>query len=527
MTLPTTVAAEGYQAQCAIDNALPPAFRFNFQSENLALNEKVMDLNGLRGTRSHSLELIRMGEQVVGGPLLLQPTSIELARLLPWIMGGTVTPVGTNVAAPSFTSATIGSGGTLVPATYYYKITSINAYGESTASSEHSCTAASANLEAVLVWVAAAGATGYKVYRGTATGAENVLVAVVTPGSATGYTDLGALIGAPTLKAPALIAGGTLTADAEVFYVLSALSSSGETLQSAEVNATPTSTTLSVALAWTQIAGATGYKLYRSLTTATYGATSLLATLGSGTTVAYTDTGAATVAGQPVSTSTAFSATPATVPTVNTAVTSSASYALGEVLPTRAVMVDRVMNVASYPTVAVDMAVFQASRGTALSLSLSLVGISESIGAAGTFPTLVLDILSKPFLFFDCQLTVGGTVYYVDSFNLTINNFIDKARFFNSQVLTALIATDRAVTFKTSMPQGDAFALYGAGTAGVSMVAKFSYGNQILTFTAGSLLFPHESPVVKGRGEVMLPITGTLLKSGTTSELVIALQPGP
>jgi hypothetical protein len=45
------------------------------------------------------------------------------------------------------------------------------------------------------------------------------------------------------------------------------------------------------------VAGATGYKVYRTDTPGTYGATALRATIGSGATVTYVDNGDALVAG--------------------------------------------------------------------------------------------------------------------------------------------------------------------------------------------------------------------------------------
>jgi hypothetical protein len=71
--------------------------------------------------------------------------------------------------------------------TFYWKVTAKNAAGETLASNEVSATVA-ANQSAPLSWSAVTGATGYNVYRGTAAGAENVLVASVTGAT---YSDLG------------------------------------------------------------------------------------------------------------------------------------------------------------------------------------------------------------------------------------------------------------------------------------------------------------------------------------------------
>ena len=49
----------GYQGQLAIDAGATPALRYDFQHENLVLDEDFKDLNGLRGTRSRSVERVR------------------------------------------------------------------------------------------------------------------------------------------------------------------------------------------------------------------------------------------------------------------------------------------------------------------------------------------------------------------------------------------------------------------------------------------------------------------------------------
>lgn len=96
-----------------------------------------------------------------------------------------------TLAAPSGASATaVGSGGTFAAATYFWKITFVNATGETTGTE---VTAAIAlNGSCSLAWTAAAAntATAVKVYRGTASNGENVLVTTLA-GNAAAYTDTG------------------------------------------------------------------------------------------------------------------------------------------------------------------------------------------------------------------------------------------------------------------------------------------------------------------------------------------------
>jgi fibronectin type 3 domain-containing protein len=212
---------------------------------------------------------------------------------------GTETLLTTLGNTASYTDSGLANG-----VTYYYKVSAVNAIGESALSGELNATpvttpsaptlnSATAGTSSVaLAWTApsSTGGTaisGYKVYRSTTSGTETLLT---TLGNVTNWTDTG------------------LTAGVTYYYQLTALNSVGESGRSAEKNATPTSAatipgapTLSsasagnatVSLTWnapTSNGGSaiTNYKLYRSTST---GTETLLTTLGNVS--SYTDSGLA------------------------------------------------------------------------------------------------------------------------------------------------------------------------------------------------------------------------------------------
>lgn len=84
----------GYQGQLGIDVTTPVGYRFDFQSEDVVCNEGFIDTDGMRGTRARDISRQRQGNRRIGGPLRFQPTTQELAYLLPWCFGGT--PVGSS-----------------------------------------------------------------------------------------------------------------------------------------------------------------------------------------------------------------------------------------------------------------------------------------------------------------------------------------------------------------------------------------------------------------------------------------------
>lgn len=98
------------------------------------------------------------------------------------VFNGTILAVPTNPAATPSTT-----GGTLAAGTYYYRITALNAAGETTGSVEVNAVTTGTTSSVVLTWTAVTGATSYKIYKGTTAGGENTYF---TSATAT-FTDTG------------------------------------------------------------------------------------------------------------------------------------------------------------------------------------------------------------------------------------------------------------------------------------------------------------------------------------------------
>lgn len=138
--------------------------------------------------------------------------------------GGGYVPIATN-SATSYTDLAVTNG-----VTYYYVVSALNAAGESANSAEASATprvqpptgltAAAGNGTVTLSWNPSTGAVAYIIKRSTTSGGPYTPVATNT---AISYVDTG------------LINGVTY------YYVVSALGDGGESLNSAQVSATPAS----------------------------------------------------------------------------------------------------------------------------------------------------------------------------------------------------------------------------------------------------------------------------------------------
>ena len=92
-------------------------------------------------------------------------------------------------------------------------------------------------------------------------------------------------------------AGGVWASTGTRGYRLSAINANGETFVSAEITINVDDVTKKVTLSWTQVTGATGYRLYRTDTPGTYGASSLRSAIAGGATVTFVDDGTATITG--------------------------------------------------------------------------------------------------------------------------------------------------------------------------------------------------------------------------------------
>ncbi len=206
---------------------------------------------------------------------------------------------------------------------------------------------------------------------------------------------------------------------------------------------------------------------------------------------------------------------------------SGTTFALADALQTRYLTVDRISKVFTYNGCVVDRATFRGGRGEPLDVTLDVVGLDETVGNSGTFPSLSIDTTTAPFIFTDAVLSINSTTVNVPSFELVINNAVDRERFFNSQTLVSAVSQDRMISVRTAVPYGDASALYGTGAGGVAVTATFTNGAVSLLFSLVKVAFPRKSPPVEGRREVMLPLEGQAYRSGSTLELVTTLDSTP
>jgi hypothetical protein len=207
---------------------------------------------------------------------------------------------------------------------------------------------------------------------------------------------------------------------------------------------------------------------------------------------------------------------------------SGTTYALADTLTSRYIAVDRIAKVFTYTGCYVNRATFRASQGEPLTLDLDIVGQTETVGNAGTFPSINIDTTGLgPFIFTDLALTIAGITYNAKDLEITVDNQLDTERFFNSQTLVSVVPTGRSIAFRTTLPYGDATAVYNAGASGVAVNATFTNNTVSCLFAMGSVAFPTDAPTVPGRSEVMLAVEGQAYHTGSTNSLIVTLDSTP
>ena len=203
--------------------------------------------------------------------------------------GEGTTPFLTGLPA---SPAAYADTGLAISANYYYKIAAVGPGGQSGQSPEAhaqtvpapaTATVHPGDTQLTVSWPALGAATGYKVYRSTAPGAEGSTPYRTLPYNFADFTDTG-------------LTNSTVT----YYYQVTNLIGNNESARSPEVSGTPlpppplaptglnaTPGNGQIALSWTASANATSYNIYRAATSGTETAPALTTV----TTTTYTDTG--------------------------------------------------------------------------------------------------------------------------------------------------------------------------------------------------------------------------------------------
>jgi len=197
------------------------------------------------------------------------------------------------------------------------------------------------------------------------------------------------------------------------------------------------------------------------------------------------------------------------------------SFPLADTLPAWQYQIDRVTKVFNYTDVTVNKGTWKGTSGGMVDCVLDLIGTDEVIVAAagGQAFTLVLD---PPYVFSDLTISVGGATRSIFDFELTVDNKL-AARYANSRTPTRIAPADlREVSISFTTPFGSTeYDQYNSALAGSAVVLTATNGNYSTVWTMAAVQFPAMSPVIPGKGEIPLKMTGIARMTSTTRELVV------
>lgn len=210
------------------------------------------------------------------------------------------------------------------------------------------------------------------------------------------------------------------------------------------------------------------------------------------------------------------------LPYILGAAESSDTFALAETLPDFSVLVDRAETIFQYDGCKVGSAVFAGTSGGFVTLTLNLIGKTESDSA--TWPgTIPANVFNAPYQFDESTLTINSVVKDPEQWTLTINNNLD-VKFRNSVTASHITKTDLEVTLTVTTPY-DATnkALRTLSEGGVSGSLALAQTGLSTTFTFGAVQSNTPSPVIPGRSEIQQAVS-LLCKESTSGTDAISVS---
>lgn len=197
-------------------------------------------------------------------------------------------------------------------------------------------------------------------------------------------------------------------------------------------------------------------------------------------------------------------------------------FDIAETLQQFYLMLDTGAKVTTWSGCIVSKAAFRFQQGQIVQLVLDIEAETESIGNAGTFPSLTMPV-DSPYSMSDGVFTAAAAEREFSEAELTIDNQLQVDRFQNSLTRTEFPSAGVLVSLSANCPWSSSETdLYGQALVGaVSSIVCTNpdVSGNVLTFATGFLQVPDRHPQVPARGEIRLPIQGVARQYDTTPSL--------
>lgn len=201
-------------------------------------------------------------------------------------------------------------------------------------------------------------------------------------------------------------------------------------------------------------------------------------------------------------------------------------YPLAEAVLERYIAQEKIAKVFEWAGCKVARMVIRSSAASPqLTCELQIMGKTESVGNAGTFPAISATLTSdQPFLHQQLVCTLGGTARKVDDVVIVVDNMLKGDRLLNSQTRTDIPEQGRLITLGMANPYNvDDIDLYNLAVAGIAGTMVYTNGSHVLSFSFANIKVPRSVLEGAQRGEVTHNLNFTAYETSSTKELVTSL----
>lgn len=207
------------------------------------------------------------------------------------------------------------------------------------------------------------------------------------------------------------------------------------------------------------------------------------------------------------------------------------SYPIADTIVSRYMSIDRVTKVFLYDGVVVGRATINFVAGAKGTCTLDLFATGETVGNAGTFPSLTLDTTTKAFILQDNVISVNSVAVCTTSITIVIDNLLTPDEFTNCVTGPAEMVPAGPRDIRLSFtPAYDTThsALYPPTDAGWAVTVVATNGTVSLSFSFVKVVFDRKSPTVPAANQkIRLPLDGKAYKNGSTASIVTVLDSTP
>jgi hypothetical protein len=211
---------------------------------------------------------------------------------------------------------------------------------------------------------------------------------------------------------------------------------------------------------------------------------------------------------------------------------SGTQFDLADTQKSATIVIDRVAKVFTYAGCLVNRVTFSGAPGGMIRVVIDIIGQSEAVGNAGTFPSLTAGV-TQPYMFNDLVLTLlTSVVKKCRSFELSVD-FGLQPRLMNDTTIDSAPKSQQRITLNVELPYAAGTGTSGntdlyeqalAGAPGSLVLANAGYST---TFAFATLQVPAESPTAQGRTEIPLTLNMVAKRLSTTRPMVITHDSTP